>query len=359
MKKHALTFLSGLSLLMVGCGGYDSMGLSDKNSVEAKRYEIRKALDEGEYDFVISALEADPTYGGAFTEEEGKLNLAAAYVGKAGFDINDIVNEMVSTATTTTQNQKFTQFIQALAKNVGVKGSLFLKKATVKYNEITNACNSTSLNDIEKDACFYKGIVDAATAATTVAAIVKDVEKWINPSGCSDDANQNGVGDDADVSACAISYAVNGSCSIPGVSYASLGYVTFTKDSSSFSFELLKVDVSSPNCENPNTRYRLIDSGNKTVVVTEGYCKTDFTPCGNLDINVGCYPCPVVDFDTNRPLNITETIVDTIESAVEVITAITPNDTDVNNAVNQYLQEVCGTDQVCTEEEIANYLQSI
>ena len=353
MGKYLLSSLALSAMLLYGCGGYDSVGLSDKNSASAKRYEIQKALDEGNYDLVITALEQDPTYGGAFTEEEGKLNLAAAYVGKAGFDINDIINSMVDAS----GSNAFTTYIQALAENIGARGTLYLNKAINVYNSIANTCNPAPVEDIKRDACFYKGVISATTAATAIATVVGNVESWLNPQGCVDDANGNGVGDKADATACAIEYAVNGSCTIGGASLSSLtSNLQFTDQQANIhTFELVRIDISGgTGCSNQNTFYRLIDSSSGTVAVTEGYCDTYFNPCSSADPNNSCYPCPVIA--DGNVLDIVDTVTNTIKTSQDVITDLVQG-TDVEQAVNDFINEVCGTDQICTQKDIAQYLQ--
>jgi len=356
MKGRLFAYFLLLSGVLLSCGGYDSVGLSDKNSTAAKRYEILQAIDDGNYDHVISVLENDITYGGAFTTAEGRLNLASAYVGKAGFDVNEIVKEIVDNANNTTNND-FQQFIQALSTNIGSYGTLYLSKASGLYGQIAGSCNPAPTEDIKRDACFYKGIVDVATAAVGLVKIVNDVNDWLNPQGCSEDANGNNVGDEADASACAIEYKANGSCTVSGASLTSINSnLTFTdSQNNSYSFELVRIDISGGSgCTNTNTFYRLIDNSSGTMAVTEGYCDTNFNSCSPLDPNNGCYPCPVVD--NGNVLDITESIVNTIESSQQIITSLVQG-TDAEQAVNDFITEACGADQNCTESEIASYLQ--
>ena len=359
--KYRKTFLSILSLsLIVSCGGYDSVGLSDENSTEAKRYEILKALDEGNYDFVISNLEKDPTYGGAFSTEEGKLNLAAAYIGKAGLDINGIINIMIDTADRYT-GDAFTAFLESLSSQVKTKGSLYLKRAYKVYDEIVQTCTPEPPDEIKKQACFYKDIVNATRAATTLNSVVSNVTSWLNPVGCEDDANQNGVGDDGEITACAIEYAVSRQCTLQDVNIESVKDITFTKDNFVKTYTLLEISVN-PNGEcsayGKYTGYKLVDTETSTVVATEGYCKSDFSPCENLDLVNGCYPCPIVDIETGETVNVVEDIVESLQNADEIINTIAP-DSDVSQSVNEYIEEVCGLDKVCTQDEIADYLTNI
>ena len=217
MKKKLIL---SLSLLILSCGGYDSVGISDDNTAEAKRYEILKALDEGRYDYVIQKLENDPTYGGAFTLEEGKLNLAAAYVGKAGYDYADIINDILEAES----QDPSKALIQAFVKRSRGKNLSLLEKAKNLYNEIigTNDCGIAQ-DYFVKEACFYYGLVNSVQATTsltlTVGGIVgtedsqelqQTVEDWINAVenniqlGCDKDVNNNNIPDETDISACAI-----------------------------------------------------------------------------------------------------------------------------------------------------------
>ena len=359
MKAKKLLLGAVLSAGIFGCGGYDSVGISDDNTAEARRYEVQQALDEGNYDFVIQALENDPTYGGAFTREEGLMNLAAAYVGRAGFDINDVINELVDIADQTTGNDDFSTFIRALTANLRERASLWLRRASETYARIVTSSCTSPATEIERDACFYRAVVDATNAAATVATVVEDVNTWLNPTGCSDDANQNNVGDEADATACAIEYAATGSCTVLGANLSVVNpSLTFRDGTNSYPFELVKIDISpSGDCSNTNTFYRLIDTSTNSVAVTEGYCDTNFNPCGSPDGST-CFPCPVVDPTSGDAVDIVETVVNTIETSQDIITNLVAG-TDAEQAVNDFIQEVCGVDQSCTQDEIANYLQSL
>ena len=356
--KRMVTLLSA-GLLLVGCG------IGDKNSPEAKRYEIQKALDEGNYDKIINILISDPTYGGAMSAEEGNMYLGAAYVGKAGFDVNGIVNVLVESGTTKVQgNDTFKQFVKSVSKNASREAPLYLSRASDLYEKAAGNISCKNIpagaSDMAKDACFYKGIVDVATAGTTIIDIVDDVDSWLNPQGCSDDANNNGVGDGGDASACAMEYAVNGNCTVPNAVPTSIkNPLTFTDSAgNNYSYELIKIDVNptNPPCTNPNSFYRLLELSNsgKVLAITKGACDTNFNPCSPIDPNSNCYPCPVV-LD-GQSLDVVDTVTTTLESSADVIDEFTSGNSDVNGAINDFLNEACGNDNQCTQDEIANYL---
>lgn len=369
MKKKTLAKIIGISAISIILG---SCGLSDENTPEACKFEVSQALDKGNYDVVIQRLNNDPTCGGAYTQEEGKIQLAAAYIGKAGFDIPTLLSDIIDA--TSNNKDTYQAFAQSIAKKVNTNSLDTLKKAQNLYKDIINSyggCNSPNLPDVVKDACFYKNLVNTATATSALALvlgsgkgdIVEAVESWTNPTTC-DDLNDNKVGDPADVTASAIEYAVNSNCTTTGVNCFSQGNITFFKSSKNYTFELVKIDVTDTNGDdiscspNPYVEYRLIDNTNKTVVLTDGYCKTDFTSCDSLDIANGCYPCPAIS-DSNEVLNLDNTLVDVINNVDpnELATIVGGSDKETVQDINELKQDICGTDNTCDLNEIKNYLQ--
>jgi len=296
MKKKLLkiSILSVLSMFLVNCG------LSDKNTPEACKFEVSQALDKGDYDTVIQKLSNDPTCGGAYTTQEGKIQLAAAYIGKAGFDIPSLITDIIDATSNSQTTNTYELFVQSIAKRVSSYSLDALENAKKIYETVINSygsCTSSNLPVIAKDACFYKNLVTAAKATSGLSLIIGGsssniidaVNKWINPTSC-DDLNDNNVGDPADVVASAIEYSLNGSCTINGVSCFVNSNLTFVKNSNNYTYTLLQIDVNDLGGDDsscspiPYTEYRLIDTTNNTVVLTDGYCKTDFTLCNNLDI---------------------------------------------------------------------------
>jgi hypothetical protein len=100
-------------------------------------------------------------------------------------------------------------------------------------------------------------------------------------------------------------------------------------------------------------------------VLTNGFCKTDFTSCNAIDINNGCYPCPVIiETTTNtgntqsEALTLDNAVVDLINNTDvnEIATLIGDQNADVVNDIETLKQDVCGTDGTCTTDEIQNYL---
>ena len=371
MKKKIAKII-GISAISIIIG---SCGLSDKNTPEACKFEVSQALDKGNYDVVINKLKSDPTCGGAYTQEEGKIQLAAAYIGKAGFDIPSLINDVIDSSS---KNQgTYQAFAQSIAKRVNSLSLNALEQAKKEYEDLVNnygGCNSPNLPPIIKDACFYKNLVGTATAASALTLalgggkgdIVSAVNSWVNPSAC-DDLNNNNVGDTADVTASAIEYAVNQTCSINGVNCNSLNKnLTFTdKTGKNYTFELVKIQVNDTNnthtsCSvNPYVEYRLIDNTNNTVAVTDKFCKTDFTPCNSVNIANKCYPCPVIS-QSQGALNLNNTLVNVINNVNpnEIATVVGGNNKQTVQDINKLKQDICGG-STCTLTDIQNYLKTV
>ncbi len=88
MKPLSIASMALVSLVfaivLAGCGENAFDSGTDKSSPEACKYAVSKALDDGSYDQVIASSCAHA------------MDRAAAYVGKAGYDVNDVVESMIN-----------------------------------------------------------------------------------------------------------------------------------------------------------------------------------------------------------------------------------------------------------------------
>ncbi len=321
-----------------------------EDSKEAYRYEILKALDSGDYDKVIELLENQEKYQKAFSKDELNLNLAAAYIGKAGYDVNTIINDIIETDS---EGDAFKIFAQAISNKASGNAIKYLNKALEKYLSILNgvSCDTPdNLTDYQKDACFLKGLIETAKGTNSLVLIIEEnpderadtIEKWVKgvQTCTEDDRNANSIPDEIDATACAIEYANNGTCSIPNTTL-STSSVTFTDGNSNFNYTLLTIQI------NPDSTCTGITTGtfyklvlNTDVVLTDGYCDTNFNPCQSPD-GVTCFPCPVVQDTTN--LTVEDTIVDTINTGVDSVISSLPEDvkSDVEQNLQEFKREIC------------------
>ncbi len=117
MIKRILTIsLLSVMLLLSGCG--DSEG--------EDRLETQQMLDDGDFSGVISKVESK-----SVKDNKDYLVLAAAYMGKAGLSLPDIVNIVASSDD---EGDEFYNLI----------------------NKFYNRSSYTALSDIEKSGNYYK-----------------------------------------------------------------------------------------------------------------------------------------------------------------------------------------------------------
>lgn len=394
-----LALLLGLLLLLGGCSG-------DKNSEEACRYDALMALNQGNYDKALNLLDKSACRS-AFSEEELLLNRGAAYIGRAGYDILDLVKEIVNVDDDDGAKTD-ARLIEAFASRASGSGMNDLDRATGAYRKmlldetlvgdtIRAACKEAeqrNLSDYQKDACFNNGLLAAAKAAATFSLLfggeegLEELKAWLDKSddlACSVDRNQDDRADQGQITSCALKVAKDpaddcGSATINGAKGAGL---TFTPENGDpVSLIPVKVDITiDGNCldevadqtgvvGDKFSRYRMLSevdagSGVYTVAIvdTKGFCREDMTSCDSPDYaadiaNNTCWPCPVIN-DDGELLTMTDTLVTALNEDVDSLIEMLPQDEreDVEKDVGEFRAEICGApcDEI-TEDMIIDYL---
>ncbi len=87
-EKLFLPVSFSVVLLLSGCGGT----IGDKDTDEAKQYELSQAIDAGEWDKAIAMLEEDCA---GYDARACATNLSAAYLGKGGIDVISFAQVML------------------------------------------------------------------------------------------------------------------------------------------------------------------------------------------------------------------------------------------------------------------------
>jgi len=118
IKKILISSLFGLALMMSGCG--DSEGES--------RLETQQMLDAGNYAGVIAKLEETAS------SQDDYIALGAAYMGKAGLSLTNIINSMVSS--TTNGDSAFASFVTGISSSSSVSALPDLNKAVEYYTNV-------------------------------------------------------------------------------------------------------------------------------------------------------------------------------------------------------------------------------
>jgi len=263
---------------------------------------IQKALDNGDYDFVLNQLINNRDAYSGLDEDTVNMNIAGAYVGKSGYTLFDITGAMSDG-----NPSSFNDFVYNITKeNDAVESINRLAQADSYYRNIVQEVDctlSTGLTVVQQDACFNLGLVRLTSLTNAVKLLFggdsQTVQKWSNgvEINSTDDLNGNGVLDDAEASACAIVYAnnPNDNCQ-SGTFYSYRGGVTFNRNGTEEKLTLIEVDVGNQTNGYHNF-YQLISSNpnNNTPILTSGICDKNFNITTETSDGINYFPCPVFD----------------------------------------------------------------
>ena len=367
--------------------------LQDDSSPEACAYDATAALNQGQYDKAISLFNSS-SCSSAFTAEERNLNLAAAYIGRAGYDLMDLMTEIVNS------DDQSNALTQAFANNAKASGMNDLEKAKEYYKKILkteeqnitlNAACTAIANDthpdtaLQRNACFNNGLVASAKAGTSVSILFggqenqAELDAWLGNSAltCTTDLNQNTKGDSADFSACALEVANRVSPPTDGIAtacatIANTSVTTNWNDTISFSdvagapvYKVIKLDMTnngvSCTTEDDKSVYRLF-TDTDSLALTEGT-----TASGACSISGSLpswlptdavLPCPVSKEDGSA-LTLTDSLVNAINEDSDTLISMLPAEDQDVGALDELKTDLCGT-ATCTvtEADLTTYLQN-
>jgi hypothetical protein len=376
-------------LLLSGCGGT----IGDKDTDEAKKYEVAMALDSADYDKAIELLEKDCA---GYDYEECQLNLGSAYLGKAGMDIISLGKDLVKIDGNETDNplleqqyedwrdtQTMTVLFDIITDDAIAQGAKVYKRLLDQNGSECNGVDYETLTTIQQNACIavnpillqeilsedenktdvavdietisqFKDVLEAVIPDVTTADIVSIIDN--SEVGDADDRNSNDDVDNMEATECAITaYNDNGNTAFSG-------YACLSPDTSVLAYNLNQIGFTTTNDTiygirvelASNTSYadinftRLVKeitptSGIYTTVTTSGYCTVDGATCTAGDS--GCYPCPVINED-----NTSESLADTVEDVLNNETLLTSialmsdsdEDTNSTEKIVNFKEDICG-----------------
>ena len=339
-------FAASVSLTFVGC--------SDKSSDEACLHQVTMDLDHGNYDAVLASSCASAMQRGA------------AYFGKAGFDINDVINNFSEANDTGGTQSDLNIYMTALVSTVTDTTLTNLDSAKAEYGVIP----AGSENYL--DAQFYTSLVDAMKSLSLLKLIIDvDGDGTLNTS-C--DKNGNGNADEIDAASCALFVSANQSCS----SLNSSGTVTVTQDTFNITFagksgtyRGLAVTVSgsgpSSTCPSPNEyRKLLFQQGSNWAAATT----TSETCQDTSSNNSGAWPCPLES--NSVPVDLVSSVDNALTSSIDSLSSslTTTTASDMEQSINDIKSQNCCTSPevwdpnnpascACSSSELATYLQTI
>ncbi len=334
-------FAACVSLMFVGC--------SDKSSPEACLHQVTMDLDSGNYDAVLASSCADAMQRGA------------AYFGKGGFDIKDVINRFSEANDTGGAQTDLNIYMTALVKQVSDTTLTNLDGAKTEYGAIT----ATSEN--YQDAQFYVSLVDAMKSLSLLKLLIDvDGDGALNTA-C--DKNGNGNADEIDAASCALLVSAGQACGTG---------VTVTSDVSNIGiqgkngmYRGLTVTVAGTGASStcpPNNQYKkllYLQNTNWFAATTTAQLCQETSPD-----NTRSWPCPVES--GGQPLDLVTTIDTTLNDSINSLSTslTTTTATDMEQSINDIKSQNCCTSPevwdpnnpascACSSSELAAYLQTI
>lgn len=368
MRKQ---FPIAAAVLAVGLFGLSGCG----ESSDTCRFDLQRDLDDGNFDAVIAELSSpNSTCRAEYPGNNYYLDLAAAYMGKAGVSVSDFVKIAIESGST--GDDAFKSFIN----NIDAKtDTASLNRLASAKNSISDFNNGTDLNCsiaaqakysyFIKDACLYKGMIGTVNASVTVSTLTTNIQAWLdeNVTDKADDVNNNDVPDDMDAASCALNYAVdkNLTCKDDMTVTVKASPVTF-KDADGASvntYESIEITVLGTQPGYSNRNFNKLISGtagedNASVAITDGNCTTAaFAECSSAD-GITCFVCPVNQEVNGSNITMTDTIVDGLNNTDSILGSI-DQDSDMYKDVEKIKAKIDKNgDGVITREEVVEYLQN-
>ncbi|GGX44064.1 hypothetical protein [Saccharospirillum salsuginis] len=375
-----------LPMLLIACH-------SSQPGAQACAHEVSRSMDTGQWQQALEQIDS-PECRRGMSQEGRALNRAAAYIGRAGYELTDLIEVVLSEPLPDEDNPDL-RFIRRLG-SLGVSPgalrdldlSLLSHQSVVSKNNgdgaslLQQAClpgNIDQLSDTEKDACFLAGLFAPARFAKALTLMLgQEAPAWQDDDAltCETDLNNSGVIDGAQVTACALTAIgednSTGDVCVPGSSVT--GEVRWERltDVSEVQFEIdgqvfgalspVRVIIEpGPACtgRESRVRYRFIVPGSDpSMAVTDGYCRRDVRDrCSAAAPGSGCWPCPIPRADGTDLLTLSNTLLSPLNREAELMLFVLPNvESDrVAQRLESTRQSLCepaeGTPEACDLRE--------
>jgi hypothetical protein len=327
MKTKRTVSLIFISLfLLSGCGSNLFESLADEDSVEACKYQASIDLDDGNYDSVLNSSCAD------------ELQMGAAYFGKAGFDVKDVINGLSESSG---QSNPLGGYVNSLVTAVDEDDLNNLDNSANEYDKISPSDNSY------RDAQFYMALARTIKGLALIKLVI-DFDGDGELSDC--DINGNSKRDDADAVACTLLAAAGQTCASVGASSASTP-TDITIAGKSGTYKGITVTITGVPTASCPVDYKKLHYKSglnyRVAVITSETCQE-----GSPD-PLRTWPCPVESDGTS--LDLVTAFDQAISDGVESLNNSFDTGTDILDSVQDIKNDACGGD-ICTSDEIANYI---
>lgn len=334
MRSVFVLAIFTLLLSVSACGDSNYLEwASDDTSKAACEHALTLNLDRGYYDLVI---------GSSCTNY---MDTAAAYLGKAGYDVTTIIDSMIEA--NDASSKSFSVYMNKLIANVSNADIQHLDYSRDYFSLVNSSSGFT--NSIVRDAIFYgKALIGPLISYAYI-------KSSIDPDGdgaLSDcDLNGNGDRDEVDASGCALLLAGGDpNCDSLGllVNTATYQTVSFSGLTGVYNgVEMTFGGVTNASCPD-DKQYKLLYEGNKVAV-------TSLEKCVDSNFPLISWNCPYED-SGGRPVSLLTSFNEAMQDATGALDSMGFDpDSEVYMAVNDVSTDACNTGP-CTEQELQTYL---
>lgn len=317
-----------LAFLMYGCGNNLFSSIADDDSNEACIYETSKNLDAGNYDSVLASSCID------------SLQKGAAYLGKSGFDVIDVINSLSEAENT---SDDLNTYLKSLVSTVSEDSLGYLESSANAYDEILAA------SDSYEDAQFYKSIVKSLRSLSLLK-LVTDIDGDGSLSSC--DNNGNGTPDDVDAVACSLIDLLSpGTCT--GATAVRTGDISIQGKTGTYRGLTLTISgTATPSCPADYKQLHYLVTGTTygAATVTSDTCQEESPDATRT------WPCPVES--GTEVLDLVEAFDEAITDSIDALGNAFDMNNDVFDSIQEIKTEACPSG-TCSSDDIANYINDI
>jgi len=331
MKKKL--FLSSISIILAS-----TLFTGCDESTSSCKFDIQKSLDNKEYQKTVDLLDNQCQL--VLSNKDMQTNYGFAYLGLAGLDMYSVLANLVNPDNKNSSG--FGGFISSINDKSNDQSLSYLKQATSHFNKTKDNldCNDINLNYAYKDICFYKGITETLKASLTFNYLTDDLDSFVN----GDNTNP----DDMAASACAMEYALKGSCSNTDIlSVTELPAITFIPNNKTYT--PLNINIKGVVYQHLISKTAIPN----TSILVKDSCDLNFITCNTIGTN--CYACPVDKSNSKEELSSIDLLVDSLNGGLDTIGSLT-DDPEVNSSIEDFKSEISADGRVITNQDILDYL---
>jgi hypothetical protein len=300
-------------------------------------------LDQGNYDAVLAATCA------------GSIQRGAAYFGRAGIDITDVLNRFSETSDGSGQTASdFNIYMTALVGKVTEDSLADMDSSKAEYNSVP------ATSDSYKDAQFYVGIVDAVKGLSLLKILLDADGDGSLATAC--DKNANSKPDEIDATGCVLRTSAGSACTGNAGIVLDQPEIAFDGRPGTYRGLIIQIDgegTNSAGCSAPNQYKELLYW--QTAAATHFWAAVT-TAAGTascLGSDGRYWPCPLVQ--DGQPLDLVSTIDGSLNGAINSMDNALSSGATTTNDVQQAIQDIKSQacpNTTCTSSDIANYLQT-